>query len=377
MDSRRKYTRISCVITGIVLVVIAALWFMGMITWGHGAADVTRYGEADESEEYVIYDGIKFPCGQYELVMVTENGVFLDTDKGHRIQVLHQEKTLDDFWNTKDERMKTSRSAGFEIDADPEKYSSGDRDYIKYALRQQSDDETTDYSEYMQIFLTPDYKGDRLFICINYNKDMDDMTEAERKAMYDKSSAWIQELMDAGESTDEPDDDTGKIIYSATALKNKENYADSDTLTSACRTVQYGLPYGYLRKDDSDPDSAYYESDSGKTYLYIAIKDYSALLTDDESLKEYVDSYAKNDHAMPQDCGSKEMDGRVFYYYSYFTQNWCDDGSVIVEYNFKAYCDIGEGQIYTISAHSYTNSDVMDTDTYLECMKLDIKLNIK
>ena len=208
-------------------------------------------------------------------------------------------------------------------------------------------------------------------------KDMDDMTEAERKAMYDKSSAWIQELMDAGESTDEPDDDTGKIIYSATALKNKENYADSDTLTSACRTVQYGLPYGYLRKDDSDPDSVYYESDSGKTYLYIAIKDYSALLTDDESLKEYVDSYAKNDHAMPQDCGSKEMDGRVFYYYSYFTQNWCDDGSVIVEYNFKAYCDIGEGQIYTISAHSYTNSDVMDTDTYLECMKLNIKLNIK
>ena len=257
MDSRRKYTRISCVITGIVLVVIAALWFMGMITWGHGAADVTRYGEADESEEYVIYDGIKFPCGQYELVMVTENGVFLDTDKGHRIQVLHQEKTVDDFWNTKDERMKTSRSAGLEIDADPEKYSSGDRDYIKYALRQQSDDETTDYSEYMQIFLTPDYKGDRLFICINYNKDMDDMTEEERKAMYDKSSTWIQELMDAGESTDEPDDDTGKIIYSETVLKNKENYADSDTLTSACRTVQYGLPYGYLRKDDSDPDSAY------------------------------------------------------------------------------------------------------------------------
>ena len=88
--------------------------------------------------------------------------------------------------------------------------------------------------------------------------------------------------MDAGESTDEPDDDMGKIIYSATALKNKENYADSDTITSACRTVQYGLPYGYLRKDDSDPDSAYYESDSGKTYLYIAIKDYSALLTDDD-----------------------------------------------------------------------------------------------
>lgn len=158
MDSRRKYIRISCVVAGILLVVITALWFMGVITWGHGVGDVTRYVETDESEEYVVYDG---------------------------------------------------------------------------------------------------------------------------------------------------------------------------------------------------------------------------MLTDDESLKEYVDSYAKNDHAMPQDCGSKEMDGRVFYYYSYFTQNWCDDGSVIVEYNFKAYCDIGEGQIYTISAHSYTNSDVMDTDTYLECMKLDIKLNIK
>lgn len=113
MDSRRKYIRSSCVIAGIVLVVITALWFMGVITWGHGAGDVTRYGETDESEEYVVYDGIKFSCGQYELVMVTENGVFLDTDTGHRIQVLHQEKTLDDFWDTKDERMDAGRSAGF------------------------------------------------------------------------------------------------------------------------------------------------------------------------------------------------------------------------------------------------------------------------
>lgn len=373
MDSRRKYIRISCVIVGIALAVIAALWFMGVITWGHDAGDVIKYGEADESEEYVVYDGIKFPCNQYEIVMVTENGVFLDTDSGHRIQVLHQEQTLDDFWETKDERMDAARSAGFDVDSEPEKYSSGNRDYIRYALRQQTGDEAADYSGYMQIFLTPDYKGGRLFICINYNKDIDDMTDDERKNLYVKSSAWIQDLMNSGEPTDEPDDDTGRIVYSDSALEDRKNYSDSDTLTCAGKTVQYGIPYGFVKTGDSDPDSAYYESDSGKTYLYIVIKDYSMLISDDESLKEYVDSYAKNDHAMPQNCGSREIDGRVFYYYSYFTQNWCDDGSVIVEYNFNAYCDIGDGQIYTMSAHSFTNSDVMDPDIYLKCMKLNIK----
>ncbi|MCQ5137640.1 hypothetical protein NE628_15775, partial [Coprococcus eutactus] len=69
-----------CVIAGIVLVVITALCFKGVITWGHGAGDVTRYAETDESEEYVVYDRIKFSSVQNQLVMVTENGVFLDTD---------------------------------------------------------------------------------------------------------------------------------------------------------------------------------------------------------------------------------------------------------------------------------------------------------
>ena len=372
MDSRRKYIRISCVIVGIVLIAIAALWFMGVITLGHEAADVVRYGESDESEEYVVYDGIKFPCDQYEMVMVTENGVFLDTDTGHRIQILHQDQTLDDFWKAKDEKMDACRSAGFEVDEEPDKYNSGDRDYIRYALRQQLDDETTDYSGYMQIFLTSDYKEQRLFICINYNKDIDDMTETDRKALYDTSAAWIQELMNVAESTEEPDDDTGRIIYSDSALDGEEEYADSGMLTCADGDVQYGVPAGFVKKGDSEPDHAYYEWGSEKTYAYIAIKDYSMLISDDESLKEYVDMYARNDHAMPHNCGSMEVDGRMFYYYRYFTQSWCDDGSVIVEYNFKAYCDIGEGQIYTISANSFTNSDVMDPGIYLEFMKLDI-----
>lgn len=372
MDSRKKYIRISCMVVGIVLVAFAALWFMGVIPWGHSVADVKVYGDTDEREEYVVYDGIKFPCGQYEMVMVTGNGLFLDTASGHRIQVLHQYQTLDDFWGTKDERIDACLKDGFTFDIEPERYTSGSRDYIRYVLSQQPGDEELDYSEYNQIFLTPDYKGDRLFICINYSKDMDDMSETERTALFDKSAEWIHELMDSSEVTDEPDDATGKILYSDSALSDGEDYTDSDTLTCTAGTVGFGLPYGYVKKGDPESDSAYYESDSADTDIYISIKDYSMLLSDDGSLKEYVDSYAKNDHAMSQNCGSRDIDGQIFYYYSYFTQNWCDDGSVIVEYNFKAYCNIGDGQLYTISAHSFTNSGVMDPDNFLETMKLSI-----
>lgn len=67
---------------------------------------------------------------------------------------------------------------------------------------------------------------------------------------------------------------------------------------------------------------------------------------------------------------SMEIDGRVFYYYSY-TEEYVSMDKPHKKYYFEAATDMKDGTIYCLSANSETNPEVLNTDTYLKFMTIE------
>lgn len=67
---------------------------------------------------------------------------------------------------------------------------------------------------------------------------------------------------------------------------------------------------------------------------------------------------------------SKEIDGRVFYYY-FYTEEYVSMDKPCKKYYFEAATDMKDGTIYCLSANSEVSPEVLNTDTYLKFMTIE------
>ena len=357
-----------------MLVIAAGLWFTGIIPWGHRATDIKIYSKPEEDDEYMVYDGMRFPLAQNVTVSMTDNGLIIERRTGYSIQLQHQDRTVEDFWENRDDMAERYRKSGCAYDYDAQRYTDDGRDYVRYSLIKQPIDSGQDET-YMQIFLTPDGTDGRLFIGVIYDEEenMDDLSKMDRKEIYDRTALEIQALIDQAQKTDEPDDEPGRMLYSEKDMDEDQVYKGYDVCDYGKGTVRYGLPDGFMSGADEEQWTGVYKSWEKDIMLVISVYDYPSLShqSDDGELKKLVDVFAREDHAYPGNCGDIDVNGRKFYYYSFFTHSWCADGTLLVEYNFNAYCNLGDGFVYSISGKSYTAPETMGIEMYKNCMHLE------
>ncbi|MGN0394007.1 MAG: hypothetical protein ACI4EF_01465 [Coprococcus sp.] len=63
------------------------------------------------------------------------------------------------------------------------------------------------------------------------------------------------------------------------------------------------------------------------------------------------------------------MKNKTYYYYTYSILTSSKNKKEYT-YNFVAYTDMEDGNIYEIYGYSYNNEDVMNPDSYLEVMSI-------
>lgn len=351
-----------------VVSVFMGLWFMGVISFADNEVppnDVKETGEENGFE--IVFKGIKFNLNTKCIAYIHESGCLnIRLKDEYLIQIDVEDDTCDDFWDNREEKIENLIASGYRIEREPEHMEPEEREYIHYILSMEGE-RGAEYSQsYFEIYLTPADNDRRFFVCIRYDGiDVDNLDEEARTLLYNEAFGEVEQIIDNAAPTDEKDDAVGTGWLPDESISSENEYLSHDSLQYADGTLEvaYNLP-----------EECYLVSDNitGKTYLSEKEKIYINLTTSNytwQTAKEKADKHSLAGFSRIITEGQTEVNGRTFYYYTYSVMR-CSKRKKRYDYNFVAYCDMKNGDIYSIHGYSYENETAMDCNFYLDVMNL-------
>lgn len=377
-----------------VLTVFSALWFMGVISFDSSQNklsdetlndnytsgihnDTQNNGLQNESQGAenrnentwdIVFKGMKLSVKQKGTVIVHESGCLnIRQCDEYLIQIDVDDETTDYFWDNRDEKVKNITAAGHNMELEPEKIVVDEREYIRYIVSLENERGSDYETSYFYLLMTPADDGRRFFVSVRYDGvDMAGLGEAEREKLYDEAMDIINPIMCSAKQTDEPDDETGSYWKEEMPLQseNKEDsYILEDTLEGEDFTVSYNLPETYYLISDNIAGKTYY-SDEEDVYINLSVINYSWLTAEDMA-----ESHKSAGISSIISEGETEINDVTFHYYTYSVLQVSGEEK-IYNYNFHAYGDMKNGDIFAIYGYTYSNPEVLNEEYFHDVMNI-------
>lgn len=355
-----------CMLIGVTS---ASLTFMGVI--GHTenvVNDTEKEGdEGDETAEtteywHIVFKGYAFSVKPAGTAIIHESGCLnVRSCDDYLIQIDVEEKTVDDFWDNRAERVQSIENSGYVIVLPPEKTQIGGKEYVKYIVSLANERGAAFENSYFGVLIRQASDKERIFTTIRFDgTDMDALNAEQKDAIYEKAFAQARAIADSAVETEETNDMVGTYwqenVYMETGLV--DSIVDGDTV------VSYKLPDQYKLLSDNLAGKSYY-ADAEKRNVLVSVVPYSWM-----SAKDMAESRRRAGISRVVDEGRYEVNGVIYYYYAYSVLHIKGEKRSCT-YHFAAYADLENGDIYVISGDAADNPQAMEPHGYYDFM--DIK----
>ena len=355
-----------CMLIGVTS---ASLTFMGVI--GHTENVVTdTEKEGDEGDEmaettedwHIVFKGFSFLVKPAGTAIIHESGCLnVRSCDDYLIQIDVEEKTMDDFWDNRAERVQSIENSGYVIELPPEKTQIGGKEYVKYIVSLANERGAAFENSYFGVLIRQASDKERILTTIRFDgTDMDALNAEQKAAIYEKAFAQARAIADSAVETEETNDMVGTYwqenVYMETGLV--DSIVDKDTV------VSYKLPDQYKLLSDNLAGKSYY-ADTEKRNVLVSVVPYSWM-----SAKDMAESRRRAGISKVVDEGRYEVNGVIYYYYAYSVLHIKGEKRSCT-YHFAAYADLKNGDIYVICGDAADNPQAMEPHGYYDFM--DIK----
>ena len=355
-----------CMLIGVTS---ASLTFMGVI--GHTenvVVDTEKEGEeGDEMAEttedwHIVFKGFSFLVKPAGTAIIHESGCLnVRSCDDYLIQIDVEEKTMDDFWDNRAERVQSIENSGYVIELPPEKTQIGGKEYVKYIVSLANERGAAFENSYFGVLIRQASDKERILTTIRFDgTDMDALNAEQKAAIYEKAFAQARAIADSAVETEETNDMVGTYwqenVYMETGLV--DSIVDKDTV------VSYKLPDQYKLLSDNQAGKSYY-ADAEKRNVLVSVVPYSWM-----SAKDMAESRRGAGISKVVDEGRYEVNGVIYYYYAYSVLHIKGEKRSCT-YHFAAYADLKNDDIYVIYGDAADNPQAMEPHGYYDFM--DIK----
>lgn len=355
-----------CMLIGVTS---ASLTFMGVIGHTENVVNDTEK-EGDEGDEmaettedwHIVFKGFSFLVKPAGTAIIHESGCLnVRSCDDYLIQIDVEEKTVDDFWDNRAERVQSIENSGYVIVLPPEKTQIGGKEYVKYIVSLANERGAAFENSYFGVLIRQASDKERIFTTIRFDgTDMDALNAEQKDAIYEKAFAQARAIADSAVETEETNDMVGTYwqenVYMETGLV--DSIVDGDTV------VSYKLPDQYKLLSDNLAGKSYY-ADAEKRNVLVSVVPYSWM-----SAKDMAESRRRAGISRVVDEGRYEVNGVIYYYYAYSVLHIKGEKRSCT-YHFAAYADLENGDIYVISGDAADNPQAMEPHGYYDFM--DIK----
>lgn len=355
-----------CMLIGVTS---ASLTFMGVIGHTENVVNDTEK-EGDEGDEmaettedwHIVFKGFSFLVKPAGTAIIHESGCLnVRSCDDYLIQIDVEEKTVDDFWDNRAERVQSIENSGYVIVLPPEKTQIGGKEYVKYIVSLANERGAAFENSYFGVLIRQASDKERILTTIRFDgTDMDALNAEQKDAIYEKAFAQARAIADSAVETEETNDMVGTYwqenVYMETGLV--DSIVDGDTV------VSYKLPDQYKLLSDNLAGKSYY-ADAEKRNVLVSVVPYSWM-----SAKDMAESRRRAGISRVVDEGRYEVNGVIYYYYAYSVLHIKGEKRSCT-YHFAAYADLENGDIYVISGDAADNPQAMEPHGYYDFM--DIK----
>lgn len=355
-----------CMLIGVTS---ASLTFMGVIGHTENVVNDTEK-EGDEGDEmaettedwHIVFKGFSFLVKPAGTAIIHESGCLnVRSCDDYLIQIDVEEKTVDDFWDNRAERVQSIENSGYVIVLPPEKTQIGGKEYVKYIVSLANERGAAFENSYFGVLIRQASDKERIFTTIRFDgTDMDALNAEQKDAIYEKAFAQARAIADSAVETEETNDMVGTYwqenVYMETGLV--DSIVDGDTV------VSYKLPDQYKLLSDNLAGKSYY-ADAEKRNVLVSVVPYSWM-----SAKDMAESRRRAGISRVVDEGRYEVNGVIYYYYAYSVLHIKGEKRSCT-YHFAAYADLENGDTYVISGDAADNPQAMEPHGYYDFM--DIK----
>lgn len=369
----RVLRKIMKYIAAAVLSLSAVLWgllFMGALPSGAvGTAESAQITETEEDEESKLWEihfrGMKITMQENGVAYIHESGCLnIRLEDAYLLQIDVEEDTVDDMWSGIDKKMEALTASGYRIEEKPTRLTEGAMDCVRYVISMENERGSAYQHTYSQVCLMPADSGRHFLVVIRYDgADVDAMGEEEKSALYDKGFADAAEILADACPTDEPDDAYGSYWMKEENISPGDPISDSIAYDDGTLTLSYGIPENCYLISDNIAGKTYLDEEN-EIYMNVSVINYTW-----ESAKEKADKHSSAGFSRLHEQGETEVNGRVFYYYTYSVLERSKTKKRY-HYYFYAYCDLDNGDIYAIYGNADNNPLAMDASFYLNLMDI-------
>jgi len=372
MKKYKKIINVILIICVLVFAAFASLKFMGVFRFPVTDSQTTSSYEDEDTSEitqnktpwHIVFKGFAFSVKPVGMAMIHESGCLnVRCSDDYLIQIDVEDKTADDFWNNRDERVKNIEDSGYVMELSPQKTNIEGKDYIRYIVSLKNERGADFDKSYFYVLISEADEDKRFLTTIRFDKiNIGSLNVTERDAVYEKALKDATEIIADATPTDEANHQIG------TYWKENE-YIDADNADSVEGedvVVSYNLPEDYSLLYDNQAGKTYY-SENDKVNVITSVIPYSWMSAYEMSENKTGAGISKIERN-----GQYEVNGMTYYFYAY---------SILIvknekrscTYNFYAYADLKNGDIYSIHGFADDKPEVMEPEFYYDFMNIQEK----
>lgn len=326
-----------------------------------------RDGEGMPAQWEIKFKGMKIAMEERGTAYIHESGCLnVSLEDGYLIQIDVESDTVDNMWSRIDKKMEDLEAAGYRIEQDPKRMTEEGSDIVRYVISRENERGTDHKRIYSEVCLVPADTGRHFLAVIRYDgTDVDILDEEAKNELFDKAFADVCTILADAEPTKETDDEYGSYWTVEENINPGDTYSESGTVTydDGKLTLTHRLPEKcYLVFDDISGKT--YFDEENRIYIRTSVVDYTW-----ESAEQMAEKHSTAGFSKIHEQDRIEINGRVFYYYTYSVM----EGSKTerkYHYYFHAYCDLDNGDIYTVSGSADDNPLAMDESYYYSVMDI-------
>lgn len=376
----RKYKKVvSAIILFLFLAGAAsiALYFMGIvhpIQGGKGnsekeAADrhstpaVETDNEKDTAEEpwQIVFKGFEFHVKPLGNAAVHESGCLnIRNCNEYLIQIDVEDKTVNEFWENRNEKIHNIEEAGYVMQLTPEKTDIGGKEYIRYIVSLENERGSDYENSYFYVLLTEAYGEKRFLTTVRFDgTDAALLSAEERNSLYEKALKETTDIINSASPSDKSNDAPGTYFEE----EKPAAYLPEDSLSTDKFTIFYKIPEEYYLTADNETGKTYY-SEEDRTHVITSIIPYSWITAED--MAEH-----KNNAGISKVVkeGSCEVNGVIYYYYTYSVM-FMKKKEKSCSYYFCAFADLENGDIYSLHGFADNNPEITEVEYYYDFMNI-------
>lgn len=370
MSRTKRWAGVAAAGVVFVFAVIMGLWFMGILSLGEKGRNEAKAAERSESQSReweIVFKGMKLTIPEKGEACIHESGCMnVRQQDDYLIQIDIEDDIIENMWARMDSKKKSLTESGYRIDKEPEWISGEGQEYICYVISM-ADERGSDFERsYFEVMLMPADAGRHFLAVARFDGiDIDGLDTKTRDFIYKEALEATLDMLAGAESTDERDNETGTFWMEDPNIEPNQSYISEDSIF--CKdekwVVTYQLPESSQIISDNIAGKTYLDTDN-RIYIRVSITNYTWETAQEKAQKLAADVLSRI-HAQ----GETKVNGRTFYYYTYSVLEYGKKKKQ-THYYFHAFCDLENGDIYSIYGSADDCPMVLSEMYYLEVMNI-------